>query len=97
MVKLRQWAIKFLVNLAEHELYATPVKPVDPDKQLRFYSNMWETPGFKEYLVDRETRIVHAQAKHWTPEQSGQRAENALLYHKTKGAFDKLHPKQPEG
>lgn len=86
---LQRKIIDILIRIAERDLYNTPVKPLDEDKQLKFYAALFFMPGFKEYSVDRETRFVHSLAGQWSETVKGQRAENSLLWLKAKRASEK--------
>jgi len=90
VIKLRRWFIDILIRLTERELYATPVKYLQDQKHREnFFVTLYELPGFKEHVAERETRIVHAQARKWQESVQGQRVENALLFQKAKAAYDR--------
>jgi len=90
MIKLQRWLIEILIRLTERELYNTPVNYLlDEKRRANFFATLYETPGFKEYCAERETRIVHAQARDWKETVQGQRMENTLLFQKARSAFEK--------
>ena len=90
MIKWRRWFIDKLVRMTERELYDTPVRYALDDKRRQvLFATLWDTPGFREHLIERETRIVHAQANKFQDTVQGQRVENALWFQKAKSAWDK--------
>ena len=90
MIQLRKFVLRQLVRFAERDLYDTPVASrLDDERRMKLFAALWDMPGFREYCIERETRLVHALAGKWTPEVHGQRAENSILFHKAKAAWDR--------
>ena len=95
MIYLRQLLIDILIRIAERDIYRTPVKRMfDEDHMDKFYTALWDMPGFQQYCAERETRFVHAQANEWKATQQGQRMENSLLFMKAKKAWEKAKKKR---
>jgi hypothetical protein len=86
--------VDILIRIVERILYNTPVKPaLDPEKMQSFYKVLYDLPGYRQYVVERETRLVHALASEKDSEarsqMRGQRVENSLLFAKAQRAAEK--------
>jgi hypothetical protein len=87
---LRRTFLDICIRLIERDLYNTPVKGLlDNDAKHTLFADLFERPDFRQYLVERETRFIHALANNFTPEVKGQRAENMLLFHKAQSAHER--------
>lgn len=94
MLRLKCLLFDVLIWIVERQLYATPIKyAFDDERQQKFFANLYDMPGFREYCIERETRFVHALANEEAATQRaqmrGQRVETMLWFSKAKKAFDK--------
>ena len=88
---LRKLFVDILIRLLERTLYNTPVKKLlDEEQMQKFYATLYETPGFHQYSVERETRMIHSLASKDNETVRGQRVENSLLFSKCQRAYQKL-------
>lgn len=90
----RRVFIDILIRLIERDIYNTPVKQLlDDEAKHVLFAELFDRADFRQYLVERETRFVHAQAREWKESVNGQRVENMVLFHKCRVAHEKRQKK----
>lgn len=87
---MSNWLYKVFIWYIERDLYNTPVKKaLDAEKMQQYYETLFHLPGFRQYIIERETRFIHTLANQNTDIVKGQRIENALLFTKARLASEK--------
>jgi hypothetical protein len=55
--------LDMFIRLIERGLYSTPVKGLlDQNARQNLFTDLFDRPDFRHYLVEREKRFVHALA-----------------------------------
>lgn len=81
--------LDILIRIIERDLYNTPVKGIlDKEARANMFADLFDRTDVRQYLVERETRFVHALANTFTEQVKGQRAENLILFQKCKSAHE---------
>lgn len=99
---MRKLLLDVLIKLLARELSDIPKETLAKDAYDGFLSQLWQNPGFRKYVADRDAKIIWTMAggEGLEPEprdkyalHAGQRVENLLLAREAKAAWTRTDGK----
>lgn len=95
---MKNMFLKILIYFLEKELLSVYKTIIPPEQEIGLMAQMWDIPAFRNYVLDRNTKIMYnlAGGAGLDPEprekylmKMGQRVEILLLANRAKAAYDK--------
>jgi len=101
----RNKLLDILIGLLERELSDTPKETMEKNVYDGLFSNLWQNPGFRKYVQDRDLKLIFTLAggEGMAPEpreaytmHTGQRVELLILAREAKKAYERVEQAHKE-
>lgn len=97
-IMLKKFLLRLAIRLIEADLRETPPQAMTEDQREGMLASLWDNPAFRNYIADRNTKLVYNIAGYAGSEPEprdktrlmyGQRVENLVLAAKAKSCAKK--------